>query len=127
MFRIELTEKQIALEQIRDLLRSYESSGHPPSKAFLLELHKILSRLSESYPETKVSPLSIKARKLLKELNLKNIGALEKKIRRKENRRKRNKPASETLHAAEPTIEKSEDMLDSRLLYKGSFGSGKRR
>ncbi|MNR43476.1 hypothetical protein D3C85_1620990 [compost metagenome] len=93
----------------------------------MLELHKILSRLSESYPETKVSPLSIKARKLLKELNLKNIGALEKKIRRKENRQKRNKPEPESLPVAEPIIEKSEDLLDSRLLYKGSFGAGKRR
>ena len=127
MFRIEPTEKQIALEQIRDLLRSHESSGQPPSKAFLLELHKTLSRLSESYPETKVSPLSIKARKLLKELDLKNIGALEKKIRRKENRRKRKNPEPEAIPAAEPARGKSEDLLDSRLLYKGSFGSGKRK
>ena len=127
MFRIELTEKQIALEQIRDLLRSHERSGQPPSKVFLLELDKTLSRLSESYPETKLSPLSIKARKLLKELDIKNIGALEKKIRRKENRRKRKNPEHEAIPAAEPAREKSEDLLDSRLLYKGSFGSGKRR
>lgn len=127
MFRIELNKKQIALEQIRNLLRIHESSGQPPSKAFLLELHKSLSSLSENYPETKISPLSIKAKKLLKELNLKNIGALEKKIRRKENRKIRNKSEPEKNSAAEPIKEKNEDLLDSRLLYKGSFGAGKRR
>lgn len=127
MFRIDLTEKQIALEQIRDLLRSHENSDQAPSKAFLLELHKSLSSLSENHPETKVSPLSIKAKKLLKDFNLKNIGSLEKKIRRKENRRKRKNPAPEILPTSEPAREKSEDLLDSRLLYKGSFGAGKRR
>lgn len=89
MFRIDLTEKQIALEKIRDLLRGHERSDQAPSKAFLLELHKCLSSLNKNYPETKASPLSIKAKNLLKDFNLKSIGALEKKIRRKENRRKR--------------------------------------
>ena len=127
MFRIDLTEKQIALEKIRDLLRGHERSDQAPSKAFLLELHKCLSSLNENYPETKASPLSIKAKNLLKDFNLKSIGALEKKIRRKENRRKRKKPTPEILPTSEPVREKSEDLLDSRLLYKGSFGAGKRR
>ncbi|GGH96039.1 hypothetical protein [Pseudomonas fluvialis] len=127
MFRIDLTEKQIALEKIRDLLRGHERSDQTPSKAFLLELHKCLSSLNENYPETKASPLSIKAKNLLKDFNLKSIGALEKKIRRKENRRKRKKPTPEILPTSEPVREKSEDLLDSRLLYKGSFGAGKRR
>jgi len=127
MFRIDLTEKQIALEKIRDLLRGHERSDQAPSKAFLLELHKCLSSLNKNYPETKASPLSIKAKNLLKDFNLKSIGALEKKIRRKENRRKRKKPTPEILPTSEPVREKSEDLLDSRLLYKGSFGAGKRR
>lgn len=127
MFRIDLTEKQIALEKIRDLLRGHEHSDQAPSKAFLLELHKCLSSLNENYPETKASPLSIKAKNLLKDFNLKSIGALEKKIRRKENRRKRKNPTPEILPTSEPAREKSEDLLDSRLLYKGSFGAGKRR
>lgn len=127
MLHIDLTERQLALEKIRDLLRTHENSGQPPSKAFLLELHKVLSSLTKKYPETTISPLSKKAKILLEELNLKNVGALEKKIRRKENRQRRNKSEPEATLIVEPTKEKSEDLLNSRLLYKGSFGAGKRR
>jgi hypothetical protein len=127
MLHIELTEKQLTLEKIRDLLRVHESSGQPPSKAFLLELSKYLSSLNEKHPETKNSPLSKRAKLLLKDISLENIGALEKKIRSKENHRKRNESKVETILNTEPVKEKSEDLLDSRLLYKGSFGAGKRR
>src|SRR5690606_23819566 len=114
MLRIVLNEKQIALEQIRNLLRIHESSGQPPSKAFLLELHKSLSSLSENYPETKISPLSIKAKKLVKEITQKNMGALVNNIRRKNIRKIRNKTEPEKNSASEPIKEKNEDFLDSR-------------
>jgi hypothetical protein len=127
MFQAELTEKQLALEKVRDLLRAHENSRQPPSKAFLLELSKYLSSLNKKYPDTKKSPLSKRAKLLLKELSLNNSGALERKIRRKENHQKRNKSKVEIILNTEPVKEKSEDLLDSRLLYKGSFGAGKRR
>ncbi len=127
MIIFELTEKQQLLSGLRDLLRLCERLSTPPDKAFLLALSKRLSELNGKYPETKSSPLSRQAFLLLDGFNVADLRRLEKSIRRKANRRKKNEYK---VLAADSDIGgeiKSEDILDSRLVLGGSFGSGKRR
>ena len=127
MHHAELNEKQLALEKIRDLLRSNEGTCQAPSNSFLLELHNNLSGLVSDYPETAGSPLVKKAQELLEGLDGKlSSRPFIRKYRRKENRKKRLESLKLT-DELEPVKEKNEDLLNSKLMYKGSFGSGKRR
>lgn len=130
MPHINRTEKQAALEKIRDILRHIGSNQEKPEKSLALELHNILYKLLRQHPETIQSPLIRKAQSQLDELNIKNPQALARKIRRKNNRKSRKAAEAAAAAAAgqgSSKKTKSEDLLDSRLLYKGSFGSGKRR